>query len=341
MPANASAKILRGTTRNLALLSRVLARGGVVAVPTETVYGLAGDALNVRACKKIFEAKGRPSHDPLIVHIASLSQLDVLAERSPAATRLAKVFWPGPLTLVLPKKNVVPDIVTSGKTSVALRMPRHRLFRALLKRCGKPLAAPSANPFGYISPTTAAHVMDGLGKCISYILDGGPCGIGVESTIVDLRDPARPAILRPGGISAAQISKVLGRSVAPATKAKSTSLAEAAAIAPGMLARHYSPRTAVVLHRRLTAKRAQRVPQDEACVFLYRPAQRGSASLAKNVFWLAEKPQGLAGVARHLFARLRTLDQAAWKAIHIELAPGRDGLAAAINDRLRRAAAQG
>src|SRR5688572_850583 len=180
------ARIFTGTERNLVFLARQLQRGELVAVPTETVYGLAGNALDPRACRKIFRTKGRPAEDPLIVHIHSLTQLELICHPNPAALQLANAFWPGPLTLVLPKKASVPDLVTAGRGSVAVRMPSHRLFRRLLKLADLPLAVPSANPFGYLSPTRAEHVQAGLGSKIQYILDGGPTRIGVESTIVDL-----------------------------------------------------------------------------------------------------------------------------------------------------------
>ena len=202
------ARIYSGTPRNLGFLARRLKEGGLVAVPTETVYGLAGDATSRKACLGIFAAKGRPSDDPLIVHIASLKELRRVAVPNPAALKLARAFWPGPLTLVLPKTGAVPDEATSGLPSVAVRMPSHPLFRKLIRLAGVPLAAPSANPFGYVSPTTAEHVKRSLGKRIRHILDGGPSSIGLESTIVDLRDPGRPALLRPGAITRREISRV-------------------------------------------------------------------------------------------------------------------------------------
>ena len=205
------AQIYHGTARNLAHLAARLKAGELVAVPTETVYGLAADALSAPACRRIFAAKGRPANDPLIVHIHSLSDLATVAEANPAALKLAQRFWPGPLTLVLPRKPAVPGVVSSGLPSVAVRMPAHPLFRRLLKLAGRPLAAPSANPFGYLSPTTAEHVQRHLGRRIRHILDGGPSRVGVESTIVDLRDPAHPRLLRPGQITRAQIEQVAGR----------------------------------------------------------------------------------------------------------------------------------
>lgn len=328
------ARTYRGTTRNLAFLARQLREGEVVAVPTETVYGLAGNAFDPQACAKIFYAKGRPSDDPLIVHIHSLGQLETICEPSAVALRLAKAFWPGALTLVLPKKETIPDIVTAGRDSVAVRMPRHALFRRLLKLTGLPLAAPSANPFGYISPTTAEHVRHGLGTKIRHILDGGPARIGLESTIVDLRDPEKPAVLRPGAITTAQLEGALGRPlVAPSLPARPKTRA-AGQVAPGLLERHYSPRTPLVLHERIAFMPAAARDRTAAYVFLRRP----NGKRATNVFWLDARGE-LRGVARRLFSTLRKLDAMKFAQIHIELAPA-EGLGLAINDRLRRAAAR-
>jgi L-threonylcarbamoyladenylate synthase len=326
------ARLYRGTPRNLAFLARQLRAGELVAVPTETVYGLAANALDARACEKIFRAKGRPAHDPLIVHIHALAQLDALAEANDAARHLAKKFWPGPLTLVLPKNPAVPSIVTAGLPSVAIRMPRHPLMRQLLRLCGQPLAAPSANPFGYVSPTTAGHVRTGLGRKIRFILDGGPTTIGLESTIVDLRNPQRPRLLRPGAISREQIETALGQKLFPAGKRTQTS---APLPAPGLLARHYSPRTPLVLHRKISAGLAAKSGATEAWLFFAQP--RGLAG--PNIFCLDARGDARRA-ARKLFGLLRTLDGRGFKKIHAELAPGR-GLAEAINDRLRRAAGLG
>jgi L-threonylcarbamoyladenylate synthase len=346
-----SARISRPTPRNLARLAAVLARGGLVAVPTETVYGLAADALNPAACRAIFRAKGRPVTDPLIVHVLTLAQADEVAVLNPAARQLAAAFWPGPLTLVLPKRAGVPAIVTAGRNSVAVRVPRHRLLRTLLRLCGRSLAAPSANPFGYISPTTAAHVRMGLGARIAHILDGGACAIGVESTILDLRDPGRPALLRPGAISRAQLEQVLGRRVAAPVGARAArplrqkageppALPRAKAtgmLAPGMLARHYSPRTPLTLMGKLPAPARAALEPRTAFLYFRRPPRVPAVS--KNLFWLT--PTGRpADAARTLYARLRALDRGGWQAIRAERVPGTAGLAAALNDRLARAAAR-
>mgnify|MGYP003348533482 FL=1 len=204
-----TARIVRGTARQLAALAAALRRGEIVGVPTETVYGLAANALDAVACRKIFRAKGRPTTDPLIVHLPSAHDLAGVAVPNAAAYRLAAAFWPGPLTIVLPKRAVVPDIVSAGLPSVAVRVPAHPLFRRLLRLAEVPLAAPSANPFGYVSPTAAEHVRAGLGQKVRVILDGGPCAVGLESTIVDLRDPAKPRLLRPGAVTRAQLERVL------------------------------------------------------------------------------------------------------------------------------------
>jgi L-threonylcarbamoyladenylate synthase len=325
-----SARTYRGTSRNLALLARHIRAGGLVAVPTETVYGLAGDATSRKACLRIFAAKGRPSNDPLIVHIASLRDLGLVALPNPAALKLARAFWPGALTMVLPKTAAVPDAATAGLPSVAVRMPSHPLFRKLIRLSGVPLAAPSANPFGYVSPTTADHVARSLGGRISHILDGGPSAIGLESTIVDLRDPRRPAILRPGAITRDEIANVLG---VPVARSRKPAAGRRARLAPGQMARHYSPQTPVVLHARLSPRAARENPRD-AWLFVSRPAGvRG-----KNIFWLDAKGD-LRRAARRLFAALRELDEGGFRRIHVER-PAGAGMAEALADRIGRAAAR-
>lgn len=327
------ARIYRGTPRNLAMLAGVLARGGLVATPSETVYGLAGNALDPKACRAIFRAKRRPANDPLIVHIATWKQLEQVSIPSIAAKKLADAFWPGPLTLVLPKKPCVPAVATSGGNSVAVRMPRHPLFRQLIELSGCPLAAPSANPFGYISPTMASHVRDGLGDRIGHILDGGPCEIGLESTIVDLRSPNAPTILRPGAISSHDVARVLGVHVdEPSVNQKTP---KASLVAPGTLSKHYSPRTPLTLHRKLGPDTWRDFPH-QAFVYL----QKGSRTKgALNLFFWSKKGN-LAEAAHTCFALLRKLDQGDWTEIHVEQAPGDSALARALNDRLRRAAAK-
>jgi L-threonylcarbamoyladenylate synthase len=327
------ARTYRGTPRNLAFLARRLRAGGLVAVPTETVYGLAGDATSRAACLRIFSAKGRPANDPLIVHIASLRDLDRVALPNAAALKLAARFWPGPLTIVLPKTGAVPGEATAHLPSVAVRMPAHPLFRRLIRLAGVPLAAPSANPFGYVSPTTAEHVRKSLGSKIRHILDGGPSRIGLESTIVDLRDPRRPVLLRPGAITRGQLSRALG---VPVIAFRGSEPGDRAQVSPGRLPRHYSPRTPVILHARLGMRAARRGDAGEAWLFISRP--RGKGSGRKNVFWLDARGD-LKRAARRLFATLRRLDEGGFTRIHVER-PSGAGLAEALGDRLARASSR-
>ena len=321
-----TAKIYAPTSANLRRLAVVLQRGGLVAIPTETVYGLAAHALDAKACRAIFSAKGRPANDPLIVHVLDLAHAEELAEFNAAARQVARRFWPGPLTIVLPKKPCVPGIVTSGGDTVALRAPAHPLARKLLALAQVPLAAPSANPFSYISPTTAAHVQQGLGGRIRHILDGGSCIVGLESTVLDLTNPAKPRILRPGAITAAQVAQVLKRKVT--TRARSGKQ-NARLLAPGMLERHYSPRTPL----RLTARPAG-ASRQTALIFLRRPAGKQLA----HVYWLS-KAGALDEIARHLYRVLREADAGGYREIQLEkLHATAGGLAAALNDRMKRAA---
>jgi L-threonylcarbamoyladenylate synthase len=289
---------------------------------------LAAHALDAKACSAIFRAKGRPANDPLIVHVLDVAHAEELAEFNDAARRLARRFWPGPLTIVLPKKACVPGIVTSDGPTVALRAPAHPLARKLLELSRVPLAAPSANPFSYISPTTAAHVQQGLGSRIGHILDGGDCPIGVESTVLDLTSPARPRILRPGAISAGQLAKALGTKV---TTVRRTSRRGARLLAPGLLDKHYSPRTPL----RLVA-RPNRQAAGTATILLRQPAGKSPEGL----YWLSRRG-ALPEIARNLYRVLRLADAGGHQQILVErLPPTAGGLAAAINDRLKRAAAK-
>ncbi len=322
------ARLHRPTPANLRRLAGVLRAGGLVAIPTETVYGLAAHALDAKACRAIFRAKGRPAHDPLIVHVLDLTHAEALAEFNEAARRLARAFWPGALTLVLPKKPCVPDIVTSGGPTVALRSPAHPLARRLLKLFGVPLAAPSANPFTYISPTTAEHVRQGLGTRIPHILDGGDCTIGVESTVLDMTHPTRPRILRPGAVSAEQIAAVLKTKVATVHRAGKKG---ARLLAPGLLDKHYSPRTPLVL-----TDRPKSTGGDTAVILLRKP----SGKIPAGVYWFSRRGV-LSEIARNLYRVLREADVGKHRRILVEkLPPTAGGLAAAINDRLHRAAAK-
>ena len=315
-------------------LAHILADGGLVAVPTETVYGLAADALQPQACRAIFRAKQRPLTDPLIVHVPSVAAASRLAYINTAARRLMKAFWPGPLTIVLRKRPVVPDIATAGGPTVALRCPAHPVMRRLLRISQLPIAAPSANPFGFISPTTAAHVEAGLGKRIGHILDGGACTVGVESTIVDLSTPSTPLVLRVGGITADQLGTVLGQPVPVRNQAV---VAAGPLRAPGMLTKHYSPRTPLRLHTHITRRMLRHATADEGFILFARPAGGLPRTAARVVVLSARgRPKE---AARNLFAMLHELDQSGLAQLHAELAPERD-TGIAVNDRLRRAAAK-
>ena len=309
--------------------ARWLKAGGVVALPTETVYGLAANALDAVAVRRIFTIKGRPLIDPLIVHVHDLAQIADLAEAPDEQLwKLAEAFWPGPLTVVLRKTARVPSLVTADNPTVALRMPAHAVMRAVLQACGLPLAAPSANPFGYVSPTTAEHVRESLGGRVDAIVDGGPTAHGIESTILDLSRDA-PEVLRLGPIAPEVLSDVLGQAVA--VRRGHAERPDA----PGMLARHYSPRAPFRVFGNGAAPPPD-LPPGAAILWQGRPdAARKPARDAQH-FWLSEDGNP-AEAARNLFALMRRLDALAPPVIAAELAP-ETGLGAALNDRLQRAA---
>ncbi|MBY6164719.1 threonylcarbamoyl-AMP synthase [Pseudooceanicola nitratireducens] len=308
-------EILEPNAQGLRSAAAILGRGGLVALPTETVYGLAGDATNDSAVAAIYQAKGRPSFNPLIVHVADASMAEGLVTVSPMAQRLADAFWPGPLTLVLPLRPDagVSPLVTAGLSTLAVRVPEHPVAQGLLQVFGGGLAAPSANPSGRVSAVTADHVMTGLAGRIDAVLDGGPCRVGVESTIVGF-DGDRAVILREGGVPAEALAEVLGHD--PDRRK------EAGAItAPGQLASHYAPGGAV----RINATMAQ--PGE---VFVGFGPMECDLNLSET--------GDLAEAAANLFRHFHQLD--AEGAARIAVAPVPEtGLGRAINDRLRRAAA--
>jgi len=327
------------TADGVARAAELLRRGEIVALPTETVYGLAADALDENAVRQIFSIKGRPLIDPLIVHGLDPDTLSALAYFTPLAQQLATACWPGPLTLVLKKNAVVPSLITAGRDTVAVRVPAHPLARAVLTACGMPLAAPSANPFGYISPTRAEHVRASFGKKVPWILDGGPCEVGLESTIVDMSDLGKaPRILRPGPITVEMLEKILGQPVEVSARGESVSQKDSGLLAPGMLARHYSPRTPLTL-----LEPAQLPPstanQQTAWVRLCRPAAEGSQPNGPKTYWLSETGD-FTQAAQGLYELLRQLDEAGFAQIYCEQAT-ETGLGVALNDRLRRAAGRG
>jgi L-threonylcarbamoyladenylate synthase len=303
-----------------------LRSGGLVAFPTETVYGLGADATNGAAVARLYAAKGRPSFNPLIAHVADIAAARQLATFDAAAERLAAAFWPGPLTLVLRKRARCPvaELATAGLDSIAVREPSHQVARDIIQQVGRPVVAPSANRSGHVSPTTAAHVLADLGGRIDLILDGGPALVGVESTIVALVE--RPLLLRPGGVPRAEIVRVLGFDLEdmPASGSDPEAL-----LAPGMLPSHYAPR----------AKLRLNIDQVEAGEALLAFGPRLPAGAERAVRLLNLSPAGdLVEAAANLFSHLRALDACSVSTIAVMRVP-RSGLGEAINDRLLRAAA--
>ena len=304
---------MRATAAGIRQAADYLRRGRLVAFPTETVYGLGADATNADAVGRVFQAKNRPAGHPLIIHAADAAAAFTVGAEDPAAARLGERFWPGPLTLVLPLRPEagIADAVTGGRSTVAVRVPRHPVAAALLREVGRPVAAPSANPHGRLSPTEAHHVRDELGAAVDLVLDGGPTEIGLESTVLELVG-ARPVLLRAGGITVEELEAAIGPVDEPA--------AHEPARAPGMLRKHYAPRTPL----RLDADGP--LPNEVYLGFGEAP------SAACNL-----SPEGdLEEAARNLFAMLRRLDSAGARRIAVAPIPDRH-LGKAINDRLRRA----
>lgn len=311
-----------------------LRQDALLAIPTETVYGLAANALKESCAQAIFSVKGRPLLDPLIVHCASIEAAFSYLRPHPFIELIAQRFWPGPLTIVARKQSIIPDIVTAGLDTVAIRVPQHPIFRQLLARLDFPLAAPSANPFGYVSPTQAHHVLKTLGSKIDGILDGGPCTHGIESTILDLREPNRPAILRQGPISQNAIASTLQRHLPDRSLSLNTDRPQCA---PGQLLKHYSTQASIELFvdhppsLNTSAHSASKI----ATVFTQRPP---ASDPRPDCYWLSESGN-LEEVAHNLFSLMQKLDQSDYTHLRIQLAPN-SGIGLAINDRLRRAAAK-
>ena len=305
----------------------LLRDGKLVAFATETVYGLGANALDERAVAKVFKAKNRPRFDPLILHVPSMDCIDGLVTEFPdAARQLADRFWPGPLTLVLPKSETVPDLVTAGLGTVAIRIPDHPQALDLLQQAGVPVAAPSANPFGQVSPTTAAHVAEQLGERIDYILDGGACRVGVESTVLQMVGDT-PLLLRPGGLPAEEIEAIVGPVSIPDPGAHPSAQAQPA---PGMLPRHYAPRTPLTITRDPT-------PDTKSCGLMSLGPVEETAAARFAAVEVLSATGDLTEAAAHFFAALRRLDAARVDRIFASPFP-EEGLGRALNDRLSRAA---
>ena len=326
MNVGLNTQILPAGGAAVAAAARALAEGGLVAFPTETVYGLGADATNPAAIARLYQAKGRPAFNPLIAHVGDIAAARRIARFGAAATALAEAFWPGPLTLVLSKTHDCPvaDLATAGLDTVAIRIPAHRIARDILRVFGGPVVAPSANISGHVSPTTAAHVQSDLAGRIDLIVDGGAVEVGVESTILGCFD--EPMLLRPGGLPRAEIERVLGRAlVQPPADADSDN---GQPLAPGMLASHYAPRA----HVRLNAVALE---PGEALLAFGLGAISG-IDAASAVLNLSERSD-LDEAAANLFGHLRALDGKGVRTIAVMSIPN-EGLGEAINDRLRRAA---
>lgn len=321
-------RVLKSNASSIAKAANVLRRGGLVAFPTETVYGLGGRAFDPAAARRIYRAKGRPADNPLIVHVADEAMLASVASRvTPLARRLMAAFWPGPLTLVLEKRTRVPSAVTAGKSTVAVRCPGHPAARALIRALGEPIAAPSANRSGRPSPTAAKHVLRDLSGRIPLILDGGSCRRGLESTIIDARG-RRPVLLRPGTLSEAAIARAAGAPLAaPGPRAPA---------APGTRHLHYAPSCRVILVPPALIRRG-------ALSGLSRPGMglvHRSEWPGPRPAWTARVNGGVAAYARALFASLRDAESAGVKTLYVETVADR-GVGRAVMDRLRRASATG
>jgi L-threonylcarbamoyladenylate synthase len=308
------------------LAEKLLREGNLVAIPTETVYGLAANALDIKAVAKIFEAKNRPTFDPLIIHTDSIEKIKSWVTDFPEkAQQLAQHFWPGSLTLLLPKAAIIPDLVTSGLDRVAVRIPNHPLTLSLLEKLDFPLAAPSANPFGYISPTKAEHVTAQLGDKVSLVLDGGSCEVGIESTIVGF-EQEKTIIYRLGGISVEAIEQIVGAvEIRPHSSSNPN--------APGMLESHYAPRKPFCLDK----EKLKQYPSERVGVLAFSqtleniPVENQKILSPNGSYWEA---------AQNLFALMRELDEMPHiEVIFAELLP-EENLGRAINDRLRRASAK-
>jgi L-threonylcarbamoyladenylate synthase len=313
-------RVLTADADAVAIAAKTLTDGGLVAFPTETVYGLGADAANGEAVARLYAAKGRPAFNPLIAHVATLELAHTLGRFSADAKKLARAFWPGPLTLVLPRQPDAPvsDLALAGLDSVALRMPAHPVARALLAAFDGAVVAPSANRSGHVSPTDAAHVLTDLDGRVDLVLDGGPCSVGVESTIVSCLDA--PTLLRPGGLARDEIERVLGHPLASSAETD-----DSAPLAPGMLASHYAPRARI----RLDAL----APEPGEALLAFGPAPPGSGPVLN-----LSRRGDLVEAAANLFSHLRALDASGARRIAVMTIPN-EGLGEAINDRLARAAA--
>lgn len=335
-------QLLTPTAEALSLAADIFRSGGLVAFPTETVYGLGANALDRSAVLSIFEAKGRPADNPLIVHIYDRDQLDPLCRIPERANLLMDAFWPGPLTVLCHKTTAVPDEVTAGLPTVAVRMPSHPVAREMLKVCGLPIAAPSANSSGRPSPTTAAHVLEDMNGKIPLIIDGGMCDVGLESTVLDLCH-GEPVILRPGGVTREMISNVLNCDVSVAGSVLRPLRENETALSPGMRYRHYAPKAVVTLVQGPEERvvplleslcMEQRAAGKKTCVLCFSEHVAALAGCSPHDIGSSSSPSQ---IAHRLFDTLRKLDEEGMEAVFSEVIPP-EGVGLAVMNRLGRAA---
>lgn len=320
-------KIYPASKENITRAAEIIKSGGLVSFPTETVYGLGANALNAEAAAKIFEAKKRPFFDPLIVHIAESEHAEALApDAKELAGKIMEHFWPGPLTIVLPRAASVPDIITSGLPTVAVRVPDHPVALELIREAGVPIAAPSANTFGAISPTRAEHVLNDLGQKLDMILDGGPCAVGLESTIIKL-EAGKIFLLRPGGTPVEELEKILGRIYIGNEK----NITEA----PGMLPYHYAPVTPLTIFASVHEVNFDET--DAAFLFFRTPPDGLPPAVAKDRVAVLSSTGDMREAAANIFSVLHCLDRSGAKRIYAQAVPA-GGLGLAIMDRLKKAA---
>lgn len=322
------AALLQPQPETIRHVADLLLAGEIVALPTETVYGLAADATNASAVEKIYAAKNRPPSNPLIIHCNNLDMVDEYAYTNvPLFEILSKKFWPGPLTIVLPRKSGLADTVTAGLDSVAVRLPQQPVMQKVIEAVGRPLAAPSANPSGYVSPTTAQHVIDSLGDNISAILDGGSCACGLESTIVMLTSSGRPRILRPGPVRMNELERVTGCQF-DSLEIRNTP--DDAQRAPGMLTTHYQPRARLLLWQGDASDIKPSTANDALIYFAERPPNAGTFNVVNHLGGgLLEQAE------RELYATLREMDALGVETIYMEVP--RDTYSPALLDRINRA----
>ena len=328
-------KYLNNSENDLEIAALLIKSGEIVGVPTETVYGLGADATNADAVKKIFEAKGRPADNPLIVHVSDIEMMKQYTEDIPTVVyRLAEKFWPGPLTMVLSKKTNIPDLVTAGMDTVGIRMPSNESIRTIIKYLGKPIAAPSANKSGYPSPTTAQHVIDDMAGKIAAVVDDGPCAVGLESTVITFEGYDSVRILRPGVITPEQLKTVVDDVIIDKNITSDEMVDVEGVRSPGMKYKHYSPKAKIILVREgleMFKKYVSEQEEPDSCSLIF---DYDAAGFPYRYMTYGNTPQEQ---AQQLFAKLREADKQKIKVLYVR-APRKEGIGLAVYNRLIRAA---